>query len=88
MLVVELLNMLYKQHMCVTVSKTMFFSERIALRVFIGGDGKRYYYWHSVHVDGAYPPSGSRSISTRTCVHKSLLESVLECNICASTVHT
>ena len=49
--------------MCVAVSKTVFFfAERIALRVFIGGDGKRYYYLHSV--DGAYPPSGSRSIST------------------------
>ena len=63
MLVVELLNMLSISNKCVSLYlKLFFFAERIALRVFIGGDSKRYYYMHSV--DGAYPPSGSRSIST------------------------
>ena len=57
--------MLYISNKCVLLYLRLFFfllKGYIALRVFIGGDSRRYYYLHSV--DGAYPPSGSRSIST------------------------
>ena len=58
--------MLSISNKCVSLYlKLFFFAEKIALRVFIGGDGKRYYYMHSV--DGAYLAYcryGCRSIST------------------------